>query len=243
MNQVEFDQRLSKIATLWTAVFQAHGAVADNVVSVRNRLMLRYSGAVYRYLLGAVRDPEVASDLCQEFAVRFLRGDFHRATPERGRFRDYLKTALINLVNDHFRQQKAAPRGLEIDAAAPTDMSADTFEGSLRTEFLEQTWKALADANPTFHATLRLRIAEPDLPSGEAAERLSQKLGKPISAENVRKTVQRARAKFAELLLDLVAESLEHPSHEELESELKSLDLLRYCQSILESRRPDAKVL
>ena len=103
MEQVELDQRLSKIATMWTAVLQAHGAGADTVVVARNRLLLRYSGAVYRYLLGAVRDPEAASDLCQEFAMRFLRGDFRRAAPDRGRFRDYVKVALVNLVNDHHR--------------------------------------------------------------------------------------------------------------------------------------------
>src|SRR5262245_44520612 len=99
MGPSELEQRLSGIATQWTAVFRAHGETTDSAVSARNRLMLRYSGAVYRYLLGAVRDPDVASDLCQEFAVKFLRGDFRRAAPERGRFRDYVKSALVNLVN------------------------------------------------------------------------------------------------------------------------------------------------
>jgi DNA-directed RNA polymerase specialized sigma24 family protein len=51
-----------------------------------------------------VRDPEVADDLAQEFALRFLRGDFQRADPERGRCRDYLKRALINLVHDYLSQ-------------------------------------------------------------------------------------------------------------------------------------------
>src|SRR5437867_9487672 len=98
MQPSDLNQRLSKIATLWTVVFRAHEGGADSAQEARNRLMLRYSGAVYRYLLGAVRDPEAAGDLCQEFALRFLRGDFRRAAPERGRFRDYVKSALINLV-------------------------------------------------------------------------------------------------------------------------------------------------
>jgi RNA polymerase sigma factor (sigma-70 family) len=239
MNQAEMDERLSRIATMWTVVFQAHAAGADTVVAARNRLMLRYSGAIYRYLLGAVRDPDVANDLCQDFAIRFLRGDFRRAAPDRGRFRDYVKVALVNLVNDHHRSRQAAPRALAVDAESPKDNleSADDFEGNWRTELLEQTWKALAEANPTFHATLLLRIEGPDLPSGEMAERLTEQLGRPITADNVRKTIQRAHAKFAVLMLELVAESLDEPTPAELEGELKALDLLKYCRSVLDRRR------
>src|SRR6266571_6521976 len=100
MKSQDLEQRLSRIATQWTVVFQAHGAADHAAGEARNRLLLQYSGAVYRYLFGAVRNADVAADLCQDFAVRFLRGDFHRADPCRGRFRDYLKTALANQVND-----------------------------------------------------------------------------------------------------------------------------------------------
>ncbi len=68
--------------------------------------MLRYGGAVQRYLLASVRDPDAASDLAQEFALRFLRGDFHRADPGRGRFRDFVKRAIYHLMIDHFRERK-----------------------------------------------------------------------------------------------------------------------------------------
>ena len=238
MNQVEMEERLSRIATLWTVVFRAHKEGADTVVAARNRLMLRYHGAAYRYLLGAVRDPDTASDLCQEFAVRFLRGDFRRAAPDRGRFRDYVKIALVNLVNDHHRARQAAPKALAPDAAGPNDPAgaSEDFEAGWRAELLEQTWKALAAENPTFHATLLLRTEDPDLPSGDMAERLSQQLGRPMTAENVRKTIQRAHTKFADLMLELVAESLDEPTYQALEEELKALDLLRYCRSALERR-------
>ena len=236
MGEVELEQRLSRIATMWTEVFRAHGTGVDADLAARNRLMLRYSGSIYRYLLGAVRDPDLASDLCQEFAVRFLRGDFRRAAPERGRFRDYVKIALVNLVNDHHRRRQKSPKALSQDAAAPS-IGNDEFETGWRTELLDHTWKALAAANPTFHATLALRIEDPDLPSSEMAEKLTQQLGRPITAENVRKTIQRAHAKFADLLLEQVAESLDEPTADELEAELKELDLLRYCQSALDRRR------
>jgi RNA polymerase sigma-70 factor (ECF subfamily) len=230
------DERLSRIETHWTALARAHGEATD-AHAARNRLLLRYSGAVYRYLLGAVRDPDAAADLCQEFAVRFLRGDFHRADRDRGRFRDYVRTALVNLANDFHRARQAGPRPLAVDAAAPELPSEDDFVGGWRQSVLDQTWKALSADNPTFHAVLLLRIENPDMPSGEMASKLAEQLGKPMTAENVRKSLQRAHGKFAELLLDQVAESLADPNPEDLEAELTALDLLRYCRSALARRK------
>jgi RNA polymerase sigma factor (sigma-70 family) len=237
VEQPDTDDRLSRIETQWTAVLRAHGESIAGAKSARDRLLVRYSGAVYRYLLGAVRDPDAAADLCQEFAVRFLRGDFRRVAPERGRFRDYVKMSLVNLANDHHRARKAGPQQLAVDAPAPDLPSEDDFVAGWRQSILDQTWKALADENPTFHAVLALRIENPDLPSAEMAAQLSDKLGKPMSAENVRKSLQRSHAKFAELLLDQVADSLDEPEVEDLEGELQALDLLRYCRSALDRRR------
>src|SRR5688500_14765658 len=88
------EQRLSRITTLWSVVGQAHGgATAGTASAARRVLMERYRGAAYRYLLGAVRSPDAADELFQEFALRFVRGDFRRADPDRGRFRDYVKAA------------------------------------------------------------------------------------------------------------------------------------------------------
>jgi RNA polymerase sigma factor (sigma-70 family) len=234
------DERLSQIETQWTAVFRAHGAATDSARGARDRLMLHYSGAVYRYLLGATRDPETATDLCQEFAVRFLRGDFRRAAPDRGRFRDYVKTALVNLVNDYHRARQAGPRPLAIDAAAPEMPSEDDFLAGWRQSLLDQTWKVLDEDNAAFHAVLLLRIENPEMPSPEMAERLGAQLGKPMTPENVRKSLQRAHAKFAELLLEQVAQSLDKPTDDDLEAELRAIDLLRYCRSALDRRRGKA---
>jgi RNA polymerase sigma-70 factor (ECF subfamily) len=226
--------RLSRIATQWSAFVQAHDE-ADQAETQRNRLLLRYSAAVYRYLLGATRDPDVASDLCQEFAVRFLRGDFRRANPDRGRFRDYLKTALANLVNDYHRSKKSRPVPFAngADPAAPPDPADDTFLAEWRQELLEQAWKTLADRNPTQCAVLRVRVEEPYLPSPEMSARLTEQFGRPMTPEYVRKALQRARAGFADALLACVAESLPDAGEDELEAELRALDLLKYCQSAL----------
>src|SRR5262249_57514629 len=79
--------------------------------------------AVYRYLIGAVRDPDIADELFQEFALRLMRGAFRRADPRRGRFRDFLKTALSHLVTDHYRRQGRGPRPYHGSPQPATDRS------------------------------------------------------------------------------------------------------------------------
>jgi len=76
-------------------------------------------------------------------------------------------------------------------------------------KILNQTWHSLEQVRPAYHLLLRLRIDFPDLTSGELAERFQQKIQKPMTAVNVRKTLPRAQAKFADLLVCEVATMLE----------------------------------
>src|SRR5262245_38231442 len=106
MEHVEAEPRLSEMSTHWTVVFQAHSGTPEQVNVAVSRLMCRYAGAVHRYLLKALKDPDAAAELDQEFALRFLRGDFRHVDPVRGRFRDYVKRAVQNLINDHYRRKR-----------------------------------------------------------------------------------------------------------------------------------------
>lgn len=234
----DIDERLSRITTQWTLMFKAHGDRAD--AAAQDLLLKRYSRAVYRYLLGAVKDHDQAEELAQEFALRFLRGDYHRAAPERGRFRDYLKTSLSHLVTDWHRSQQAGPQQLPVgvpEPAAPEVPSGEDFLRCWREEILEAAWKALARENATYHAVLRLRVAEPDLSSAELAELLTVQLAKPVNAAWVRKTAERAQQKYAAVLIDEVEASLGESNEAQLRQELQELDLLKYCKSVLERRK------
>src|SRR6516164_9781688 len=153
MNPSDEAGRLSAIKTVWIDLFKG-GKPDDKADGPARELVLRYYGAVFRYLLGIVHDEEVAMDLTQEFASRFLRGDFRNATPERGRFRDFLKVSLRNLAMDHFRQQKQArdrgvqplpEHGLEPGDDSDQRQRDEAFVASFREEVLARTWEALAD--------------------------------------------------------------------------------------------------
>jgi RNA polymerase sigma-70 factor (ECF subfamily) len=233
------DQRLSRISTIWTVLRQAHAGPADAATAAQNILLQRYGGAVHRYLLATVQDSHAADDLTQEFGLSLVKGAFHRADPERGRFRDYVKTVLFHLVADYRKQQMGRDRSLAPDSpelatlASRDDDAERRFRESWREELLSRAWEALAEAQPVFYAVLRCRAAHPKLPSAQLASEVSRQLGKTFSADSVRQTLHRARDKFAELLIDEVAQSLEPPTAEQVAEELRDLKLLAYCQPVL----------
>jgi RNA polymerase sigma-70 factor (ECF subfamily) len=240
MNDEAANDRLSKISTAWSLMELAHGTEADAAAAAQRQIVQRYSGAVYRYLRAALRDPVAADDLAQEFALALVRGQLRHADPERGRFRDYVKTVLFHLVSKYRKKQGKQPQQLTPGGPPLDQTAADAdrdFDESWRQELLARALEALARAKPTYHAVLRFRFDHPDVPSHEMAEPLSRQLGKPMTAEGVRQTLSRAKALFAELLVDEVAHSLKSPSLELVEQELAELRLLSRCRSVLERRR------
>jgi RNA polymerase sigma-70 factor (ECF subfamily) len=247
MNSGESNLRLSRISTLWTLVSQAHHDCGDEVGAAQRRLLELYGGAIRRYLLGALRDADAAEDLFQEFAYRFLHGDLRRVDPERGRFRDYVKGVLFHLVADYHKKRQRLPRQLAPEhpdpavVCEPNATQDEAFLTSWRDELLSRTWSALAAADKAngqcFHAVLRFRADNPSLRSHEMAEKLGAILGKPLTAAGVRKTLERARDRFADLLLDEIAEALTNPTVDQLEEELIDLNLLEHCRPALERRR------
>jgi RNA polymerase sigma factor (sigma-70 family) len=231
-----FDQRLSRISTMWTMHQEAHRGGAD---AVQAELLFRYRGPAYRYLLAAVRNADAADDLAQEFALRFLRGDFGKADPKKGRFRDYLRTSLSRLATDYYRQQ--AEVGVEL-ADDPTDRRPSeavdrAYDEQWRNELLDRAWAAMARESPTEYAALKMRVETPDMNSVEMSAKLSEQLGREVSSDAIRKALERGRKRFAESLIDEVEATIAEPDSGSLENELEDLGLIRYCQSALERRR------
>ena len=228
--------RLSRISTIWTVLHQAHHGDATDAATARRLLIERYGGAVHGYLVGILRDPHAADELMQEFSLGLVRGDFHRACPERGRFRSYVKTVLGHLVSRYRHRRQAGPHIVAPDSpvllqlAAPDDEADRAFLARWREELLTRTWEALAEQQGQSYAVLRLRALQPELSSQQMAEHLAGQLDRPFTADAVRQALQRAREKFADLLVEEVAHSLETPTPDELADELRELDLLVYCQ-------------
>ncbi|MGE3806447.1 MAG: RNA polymerase sigma factor [Gemmataceae bacterium] len=236
--------RLSRIETLWTLVRHAHDD-AGSVRSAQEKLLERYGGAVRRYLLGAVRDADVADELFQEFACRLVGGNLGGADPARGRFRDFVKGVLFHLVADHHKRKQREPGGLAGNLPEPAVFDAEPdldsrFLESWREELLARAWAALEavaeETGQPFFCVLRFRAEHPRLRSEEMAAEIGKQLGRSVSAANVRQLLHRARDRFADLVLEEVLDSLDRPTTEALEQELIDLGLLEYCRPALERR-------
>jgi RNA polymerase sigma-70 factor (ECF subfamily) len=245
MSDSDPDQRLSQLQTLWTVVCRAHGDGSEKTVRMaQQQLMARYSAAVRRYLLGALRDADAAAELSQEFALRFLRGDLKRADPQRGRFRDYLKGTLFHLIGDYYRHRKksGAPLAGTHEPAVTDEALAATEDillESWRVELIDRAWRMLAREKNAYHDVLRLRAAHPDMRSDIMAAELSRTLGKEVKAPWVRQNLHRARDRFGEILVEEVRQTLDDPTREQLEDELIVLGLHAYCQPVLRETPDD----
>ncbi len=243
------DHRLSQIETAWSIVRRAHGEESLVARSAQEQLLEQYGSAIQRYLLAALRDPSAADDVYQDFAVRFVRGDFHRASQDRGRFRSFLKTSLFRLVADHYRSRqkhRAIELGNEGIVAEDSDDALHRereFTQVWRDEMLKRAWDALLvaeqEAGKPWFSVMQLRVQNPQMRSTALAEALGTQIGKKITPANARVLLHRAREKFSNLLIDCVSNSLNSTELHEVEEELAELELLEYCQNVLEQRRSE----
>lgn len=223
--------RIESIRTRWSAIKQS--GAEDDYESAKAHIALfhRYERSVYKYLLGAVKDSNVADELFQEFSIKLVTGRYATADPSRGRFRDYLRRSLQNLVTDWYRKSKRDTELLDTDVAGTLP---EDFDTSYRQGILESTMRELqkveVETGRPLATVLRLRIESPQMRSAELAEQLTRvtESSREITAPSYRKLLERARSKFSELLIFEVSKTLSDPSPEAIEAELGELKLLAY---------------
>jgi RNA polymerase sigma factor (sigma-70 family) len=251
MDQPPPPDRLSQVSTSWTVLLQAHHdeAGAETARQARTRLLERYEPVVRLYLRGALRQwpnrDDAVEECFQDFALRFVSGAFRKATPDRGRFRDYLKTTLRNLVTDYQRKRRhqPAPLGAHEPAAEATAAEDDReFLSIWRDELLRRSLLALEQHDQAkgqyLYTVLRWRMDHPQMRSHVMAEQLGARLNRSLNAVWVRKRLALARTKLAEFLLAEVRQALnENSSADAVEQELIDLGLFEYCRSALDNDR------
>ncbi|MFK7769454.1 MAG: RNA polymerase sigma factor [Mariniblastus sp.] len=243
-------ERLSQIETLWSIVQRAHESDEEISRIAQHELLEQYGNAIQRYLRARLRDPAVADDVYQDFAIKFVRGDFQKASPEFGRFRTFLRTVLFRQVADYYRKKKR--RGdvqLNVELIEPAAEDDETckreFAQVWRDEMLKKAWDSLYDLEASsgkpWYSVLQLRVQNPQMGSADLARSMTEQLDKPISSANVRVMLHRAREKFSMLLIETISNSLNTTSVDEIEEELADLQLLEYCQAALDHFRQQSK--
>jgi DNA-directed RNA polymerase specialized sigma24 family protein len=220
-----------------------HQAEAGSIAA-RQALVLRYRNAIEKYLrrlLGNVHDAE---DVTNVLLVNMLQQGFAAWQPEQERFRDYLKRAVREAAR---ACRKEARRILRVDVDVEQLMARDAGAGqpdpwvtTWRAVILHKAWKALRRyqhehrrEKNIFYTVLRLRRAQPRCHSEQLAASLTAKTGRPFTAANARKQLERARRCFADLLCQEVARTLPAARNGQLAEELAALGLMRYVRRFL----------
>lgn len=230
-------RRLDELSTRWDWLRQANGAAQDQRQQAQELILKRYTTAILQYLMVRVKDKDTAEELFQEFAVKFVRGDFRNATPERGRFRDYLRQVLHHLVVDEQRRKRPCVELPDLVAAG----DEATFFRLWREQLIGRVFEALAqherDTGQPLHTVLRLRGEFPAASSDDLAEIACQRFGHQVSAVWIRNRLHFARRTFGDLLIEEVASTLLNPTADDIAEELASIDLLEQCREALERWR------
>lgn len=232
--------KMSDLSTSWTLLQQAHAQdrSPQEQSAARGALFLRYEPLVRQYLGGAFRhlpnQREAVDECLQRFAQRLLEGAFKGASPERGRFSAYLKTALRNLATSYLREQVdgARPELKDGDAKEPA-VSEEEFDGMLRADMVRRAMEGLKRQDERrgqmFYPVLHLRMQQPDWTMEQLATELSRD-GTTRTTAWVRQQLHRGRAKLCECLRQEVAQELNSTDDDEINDELAALRLLMYCQ-------------
>lgn len=220
---------LDEISTCWSSI--------SNPV----QFVLRYSRAIQKYVQAIVKNPQDAEDVTQEFLTKVFEKSFCPQNVSAGRFRNYLRGAVRFVALNHWRQRR--PEQLSDEVAhsllQPEESSETVWITEWRTCLLDRVWQELelhenqkqADGN-LYYSALRQYTENPQASSEDQAAALSVKLGRPLRADAYRQQVSRARKKFAQMVVQEVRRTLQHPTDETLQQELMDLELWDYVKDL-----------
>jgi RNA polymerase sigma factor (sigma-70 family) len=234
--------RISRISTQWTLLQQAHQSDAtDDAIAARSAVVQRYIGPIYRYLQKVMLDPASAEDVAHDVVLKLMQGQLAGASPDRGRFRDYLKTILLNSARAWHRRSHREMAESEGWSQLAEEAEADAFDHCVRDEVMQAAWKSLEDierqTQQPFASVLRWRTTVASTSSPELCALLRSVTGREYSEGNARKVLQRARDQYALLVVEQVRGLLPaaNQTREDIEAELTALGLHGTCRSALNS--------
>jgi RNA polymerase sigma-70 factor (ECF subfamily) len=129
---------------------------------------------------------------------------------------------------DHFRARKTTslPPG---EVPEPEQPDKD-YDHVWREVLIKRVWGRLelyeaGSKNNRYATILKLRVGDPDASIQDLVEKLNESSEQKFTAEAFRKTLQRARMKFFDLLVQELRETMSNPTPEDIENELNDLGL------------------
>jgi RNA polymerase sigma factor (sigma-70 family) len=144
------------VTTRWSMVLNAKNKAAPGSKEALESLCQSYWYPIYAFVRGTGRSPPEAQDLTQDFFVRLLTKDFLRVvTPDKGRFRTFLRMALTRFLANEWDRARAQKRGggamhLSFDTALAEERLGREQGGALAPDRMyDRSW-ALTLLNEAF---------------------------------------------------------------------------------------------
>ncbi len=211
--------------TRWSLVFAARDALPSADAALA-QLCAIYRPAVLAYVRRCCRHQSEAEDLTQSFFERLLSKRIDMvADPTRGRFRNFLRTAISNFVKNSAEFDRAERRAVVIDERLePNEISSpeSAFEAAWTISVLQRALDQLeTEAKQAGKASLFALIKEQLLDSAEKrdydllAEQLSMR------SNTVAVNVHRFKTRMREIVRSEVLQTISDPN--ELADELRAL--------------------
>jgi len=244
MSEDAFAPNLDIVETRWSLLRRAYQPDEASAADARNVLVLRYAPAIRGYIQALTRNEADADELSQDVIVRLIQGDFAGADPNRGRFRDLLKVSVKNMVRTFWSKKQ---RRDEIDKrlaeeAGPSETRDRELEEAwsiqCRDSLIETAMARLEEyqnskAGNVYYDALRIRSGFPDLDSTGLANELSRLHGREINPANYRQQLKRARTRFAEFIIEEIAQGLDVADADRIQEELIELGLYEFIKDVL----------
>jgi DNA-directed RNA polymerase specialized sigma24 family protein len=227
--------------TRWTHVVRLQAGADD---TERDRILTQLCRAywfpLYSYARRSGRSPHDAEDLTQGFFQHALGSDlFAKARQDRGRMRTFLLTAFQHWLHNQHLRETAAKRGgkqpaLSFDAMEaeeryrlePQDLATpeDLYNRRWARDFFIAVKDRLrmemeAEGKTRIFATLQpfIFVDGREADQGALAESLC------VTSGNLRVMLTRFRMRYRDLFREAVADTLDSPTPEQIEQEIREL--------------------
>ena len=222
--------------THWSVVLGAGNDAGATNGQALEELCRTYWSPLYAYLRRQGHSPHDAQDLTQGFLARVIaREDLGHVSPEKGRFRTFLLTALRNFTIKQALHDKALKRGggrtplsingEEAEHLCGPDLTAESPERAFDQRWcritLAQAIQRLRDEHLARGKQALFETLAPFLDGADPGEyeTVTRQLG--MAPGTVAVTIHRLRSRLQELVRAEVAQTVSSP--EQAEDELKHL--------------------
>jgi RNA polymerase sigma-70 factor (ECF subfamily) len=224
--------------THWSVVLAAGHDSSPGAQEALEKLCSAYWYPLYAYVRRQGRSPEDAQDLTQAFFAKLLKkNSLRHAQKERGRFRTFLLTSLKHFLSNEWKRAQSAKRGggrihLSWDQTSAEeryqlepvlDLTPDkVFEQRYALTLFQQALISLREESVVEGKSDRFEQLKgflTDEPAAGAYKAAAERLG--MSSDAVAVSVHRLRQRYAELVREGIAQTVDGPA--EVQEELRYL--------------------